>query len=169
MLCCVVYYCVACVVMWLCVINIKLVKHPPPHTHTHIHTPQPTSATYSLILPSRSPTTRFHRKPQGLPFSPLPSHALAACGGPYVSRDFSQLFLLFFPQVVIEQGGLAPGGLNFDCKIRRESTDLEDMFIAHVGTLSRLTSCSTSFSLSLQQFHGTSSHKHRTSKLTFQM
>lgn len=36
-------------------------------------------------------------------------------------------------QVIIEQGGLSPGGLNFDCKIRRESTDLEDMFIAHIG------------------------------------
>jgi xylose isomerase len=36
-------------------------------------------------------------------------------------------------QIVIEQGGLAPGGLNFDCKVRRESTDLEDFFIAHIG------------------------------------
>lgn len=34
---------------------------------------------------------------------------------------------------VLEQGGLAPGGLNFDAKIRRESTNLEDFFIAHVG------------------------------------
>lgn len=38
-------------------------------------------------------------------------------------------------QAVIEQGGLAPGGLNFDCKVRRESTELEDMFIAHIGKL----------------------------------
>ena len=36
-------------------------------------------------------------------------------------------------QIVIDQGGLAPGGLNFDCKVRRESTDLEDFFIAHIG------------------------------------
>jgi xylose isomerase len=36
-------------------------------------------------------------------------------------------------QIVVEQGGLAPGGLNFDCKVRRESTDLEDFFIAHIG------------------------------------
>lgn len=35
--------------------------------------------------------------------------------------------------VVVQQGGIAPGGNNFDCKLRRESTDLEDMFIAHVG------------------------------------
>jgi len=43
-------------------------------------------------------------------------------------------------QTIIEQGGLAPGGLNFDCKIRRESTDLEDMFIAHIGKLTVLQS-----------------------------
>jgi xylose isomerase len=36
-------------------------------------------------------------------------------------------------QIVIDQGGLAPGGLNFDCKVRRESTDLEDFLIAHIG------------------------------------
>ena len=34
---------------------------------------------------------------------------------------------------MIEQGGLAPGGLNFDCKVRRESIALEDMFISHIG------------------------------------
>ena len=35
-------------------------------------------------------------------------------------------------KTVLEQGGIAPGGLNFDAKVRRESTSLEDMFIAHV-------------------------------------
>lgn len=39
------------------------------------------------------------------------------------------------PQAVIEQGGLQPGGLNFDAKVRRESTDLEDLFIAHIGAM----------------------------------
>ena len=34
--------------------------------------------------------------------------------------------------VVLRQGGLV-GGLNFDAKPRRESTDMEDLFIAHVG------------------------------------
>lgn len=34
--------------------------------------------------------------------------------------------------VVLRQGGLV-GGLNFDAKPRRESTDLEDLFIAHIG------------------------------------
>lgn len=36
-------------------------------------------------------------------------------------------------KAVLEQGGLAPGGLNFDAKVRRESTDVEDLFIAHIG------------------------------------
>jgi xylose isomerase len=35
--------------------------------------------------------------------------------------------------VVLEAGGLGTGGLNFDAKVRRESTDLEDLFIAHIG------------------------------------
>lgn len=34
---------------------------------------------------------------------------------------------------VVKQGGLAPGGLNFDAKLRRESTDKEDLFIAHIN------------------------------------
>eukprot|EP00750_Incisomonas_marina_P013298 INCI17283.2.p1 GENE.INCI17283.2~~INCI17283.2.p1 ORF type:complete len:454 (-),score=82.56 INCI17283.2:1112-2473(-) len=37
--------------------------------------------------------------------------------------------------VVLKQEGLAPGGLNFDCKVRRESTDIEDMFISHIGAM----------------------------------
>jgi xylose isomerase len=35
--------------------------------------------------------------------------------------------------VVLRAGGLGAGGLNFDAKVRRNSTDLEDMFIAHIG------------------------------------
>lgn len=33
---------------------------------------------------------------------------------------------------VIKNGGLAPGGFNFDAKLRRESIDLEDLFISHI-------------------------------------
>ena len=33
---------------------------------------------------------------------------------------------------VLRNGGLAPGGINFDAKLRRESTDTTDLFIAHV-------------------------------------
>jgi len=36
---------------------------------------------------------------------------------------------------VLRQGGLAPGGLNFDAKVRRESTDIEDLFIGHIGAM----------------------------------
>jgi len=35
--------------------------------------------------------------------------------------------------VVLTAGGLGRGGFNFDAKVRRESTDLEDLFIAHIG------------------------------------
>lgn len=34
---------------------------------------------------------------------------------------------------VLRAGGFTTGGLNFDAKLRRQSTDLEDMFIAHIG------------------------------------
>jgi xylose isomerase len=43
-------------------------------------------------------------------------------------------------KTVIEQNGLAPGGLNFDCKVRRESTDVEDLFIAHIGAMDAFAS-----------------------------
>ncbi len=35
--------------------------------------------------------------------------------------------------VVLEAGGFKTGGINFDAKTRRNSTDLEDIFIAHIG------------------------------------
>ena len=35
--------------------------------------------------------------------------------------------------VILKNGGLHSGGLNFDAKRRRNSTDLEDLFIAHIG------------------------------------
>jgi len=41
-------------------------------------------------------------------------------------------------KIIIDQGGLAPGGLNFDCKVRRESIDIRDMFIAHIGAMDSL-------------------------------
>lgn len=34
---------------------------------------------------------------------------------------------------VLQGGGLIDGGINFDAKVRRNSTDLEDIFIAHIG------------------------------------
>ena len=35
--------------------------------------------------------------------------------------------------VILEAGGLGIGGTNFDAKTRRNSTDLEDIFIAHIA------------------------------------
>ncbi len=35
--------------------------------------------------------------------------------------------------VIVEGGGITPGGINFDAKIRRNSTDPQDLFYAHIG------------------------------------
>jgi xylose isomerase len=35
--------------------------------------------------------------------------------------------------VFLKAGGLQGGGVNFDAKIRRNSTDMEDVFHAHIG------------------------------------
>ncbi len=36
---------------------------------------------------------------------------------------------------ILKGGGVAPGGLNFDAKLRRQSIDPEDLLIAHIGGL----------------------------------
>lgn len=35
--------------------------------------------------------------------------------------------------IILEAGGITAGGINFDAKTRRNSTDLEDIFLAHIG------------------------------------
>lgn len=35
--------------------------------------------------------------------------------------------------IILQAGGFAGGGINFDAKIRRNSTDPEDLFYAHIG------------------------------------
>jgi xylose isomerase len=35
--------------------------------------------------------------------------------------------------IILEAGGLGGGGVNFDAKTRRNSTDPEDLFLAHIG------------------------------------
>jgi len=45
---------------------------------------------------------------------------------------YSTAFAMY---VILKQGGLGRGGLNFDAKVRRGSTDLEDLFIAHIGAM----------------------------------
>ncbi len=37
--------------------------------------------------------------------------------------------------IILEAGGFAGGGVNFDAKTRRNSTDLEDIFHAHIGSM----------------------------------
>ena len=48
--------------------------------------------------------------------------------------------------VILSQGGLSPGGLNFDAKVRRSSTSLKDIFHAHIGGMD-------SFALALKVAH----------------
>lgn len=62
----------------------------------------------------------------------------ANTGDPLLGWDTDQFSMDFYQTtmamlIIVGQGGLAPGGLNFDAKVRRESTDLADLFIAHVG------------------------------------
>mmetsp|Transcript_1161 Transcript_1161/g.2910 ORF Transcript_1161/g.2910 Transcript_1161/m.2910 type:complete len:447 (+) Transcript_1161:34-1374(+) len=59
-------------------------------------------------------------------------------GQPYLGWDTDEFpsdprKALLCMLIVVQQGGIAPGGNNFDCKLRRESTDIEDMFLAHIG------------------------------------
>lgn len=35
--------------------------------------------------------------------------------------------------VIHQAGGIKPGGINFDAKVRRNSTDFDDLFIAHIS------------------------------------
>jgi len=37
--------------------------------------------------------------------------------------------------VILDMGGFKTGGVNFDAKTRRNSTDLEDIFIAHIAAM----------------------------------
>jgi xylose isomerase len=40
---------------------------------------------------------------------------------------------IYAMMIILENGGFETGGLNFDAKLRRESIDIEDIFIAHIG------------------------------------
>lgn len=67
----------------------------------------------------------------------------ANTGDPQIGWDTDQ-FLTDFGEAtlvmlsVIKNGGLAPGGFNFDAKLRRESIDVEDIFIAHISGMDTL-------------------------------
>ena len=43
-------------------------------------------------------------------------------------NELAEMMLIF-----LEHGGLQGGGINFDAKLRRNSTDLDDLFHAHIG------------------------------------
>lgn len=47
---------------------------------------------------------------------------------PYNLNETTEAMLVF-----LQAGGLQGGGINFDAKTRRNSTDLEDLFHAHIG------------------------------------
>jgi len=40
--------------------------------------------------------------------------------------------------IILNEGGLKSGGMNFDAKTRRNSTDLEDIFIGHINSMDTL-------------------------------
>lgn len=40
--------------------------------------------------------------------------------------------------IILQEGGLGSGGMNFDAKTRRNSTDLEDIFIGHINSMDTL-------------------------------
>ncbi len=40
--------------------------------------------------------------------------------------------------ILLQNGGIGNGGMNFDAKTRRSSTDLEDIFIAHIHSMDTL-------------------------------
>lgn len=40
--------------------------------------------------------------------------------------------------VILKQGGLNKGGINFDAKLRRESTSIKDLFIGHISAMDAL-------------------------------
>ena len=40
--------------------------------------------------------------------------------------------------VILQNGGLGRGGMNFDAKVRRSSTDPEDLFIGHISSMDTL-------------------------------
>jgi len=62
----------------------------------------------------------------------------ANMGDPYLGWDTDQFptdlaITTSIMSEVLENGGLAPGGLNFDAKRRRESFEPEDLFHAHIA------------------------------------
>jgi len=62
--------------------------------------------------------------------------------------------------VVLADGGLKGGGFNFDARVRRESADLEDIFIGHIGGMDTFARA-LDVAHRLQQQSGLAQHKHQ--------
>lgn len=64
-------------------------------------------------------------------------------GDPYNGWDTDEFLhdlydATYLMMEILAAGGIAPGGMNFDAKTRRSSTDLEDIFIAHISSMDAL-------------------------------
>jgi len=64
-------------------------------------------------------------------------------GDPHSGWDTDEYLLNLYDTVeimvvLLRVGGIAPGGLNFDAKLRRSSTDPEDLFIGHIASMDAL-------------------------------
>src|SRR3569832_1020076 len=53
--------------------------------------------------------------------------------------------------IILEAGGFKGGGINFDAKIRRNSTDAEDLFHAHIGGMDTFARALITADIILQQ------------------
>jgi xylose isomerase len=64
-------------------------------------------------------------------------------GDPYNGWDTDEFLYNIYDAVhvmlvLLQEGGIGKGGMNFDAKTRRSSTDLEDIFIAHISSMDTL-------------------------------
>lgn len=67
----------------------------------------------------------------------------ANTGDPQVGWDTDQFLTdpreaTLIAAVILKQGGFGSGGINFDAKLRRESTDVLDLFYAHISGMDAL-------------------------------
>lgn len=73
-------------------------------------------------------------------FLRLPHSLIYLCVNKFTGWDTDQFLTdpmeaTLVALAIIRQGGLSPGGINFDAKLRRESTDPEDLLIAHIASM----------------------------------
>jgi len=63
----------------------------------------------------------------------MPTGATSRMAGIQTSSRTTSNEVTEYMLIILEAGGFAGGGINFDAKIRRNSTDLADLFHAHIG------------------------------------